>query len=244
MNSDARISVSFTGHAKTLKLKRRLGNDGLMSLITLWLYTAQNKPSGIFTNMDIEDIEIAAQWEGSPGNLVDTLVELRFIDLVGNVHIIHNWEKNNPWAFHADERSEQARKAAKARWGKKNKDADECNEQCCEDSEAMQRAEESIAPSPNPNPKESKDLSESGETGNFEIFWTGYPRKEKKKEAEKIFNRLTKVKQRLAIDDSSLRYEDTDRKFIPLPTSYLRGERWADEINEGSVLHLNELGVV
>ena len=78
--------------------------------------------------------------------------------------------------------------------------------------------------------KNIKHSSDSGEPDMFDKFWEGYPRKESKKKARSVFKRLTKKNQQLAIDDSSTRYADTQKKYIPLPTTYLNGERWTDEI--------------
>lgn len=33
-------------------------------------------------------------------------------------------------------------------------------------------------------------------------------------------------------DDLKARYKDTDPKFIPMPSTYLNGERWDDEIDD------------
>ncbi len=64
----------------------------------------------------------------------------------------------------------------------------------------------------------------------FDFFWKNYPRKEAKKQSRITFNRLTKVKQKLATEDCKLRYVDTELKFVPYAASYLNGERWDDEL--------------
>lgn len=66
----------------------------------------------------------------------------------------------------------------------------------------------------------------------FDEFWKLYPKKEDKKKARQAWKNLTKEKQRKAMKDISTRYQDTNKKFIPLPTTYLHGERWEDEKNE------------
>lgn len=71
--------------------------------------------------------------------------------------------------------------------------------------------------------KTLKDLSK------FKDFWTNYPRKENKKKAETAFNRLNKTNQDLAIVDCKTRYAGKEKQFIPIPTTYLHGERWNDE---------------
>jgi len=64
---------------------------------------------------------------------------------------------------------------------------------------------------------------------NFTIFWDRYKKKDNKKKAEIAFNRLSKTKQELILEDLLTRYKDTERQYIPLPTSYINGEKWNDE---------------
>ena len=63
----------------------------------------------------------------------------------------------------------------------------------------------------------------------FDVFWGMYPKKENKKKAEAAWRQLSQKKQRLALKDIAIRYAETDRKYIPLPTTYIHGERWDDE---------------
>ena len=69
--------------------------------------------------------------------------------------------------------------------------------------------------------KELKDL--------FDSFWKNYPKKADKKKAGVAFNRLSKEKKEKAITDCKTRYSGTDKKYIPLATTYIHGERWDDE---------------
>jgi hypothetical protein len=80
-----------------------------------------------------------------------------------------------------------------------------------------------------------KDLSKSDDL-DFNEFWELYPRKEKKKLTEKRWIKLPKIKRDKAIQDVRLRFEDTPKEFVPIPTTYLNDERWDDEsINQGGV---------
>jgi uncharacterized phage protein (TIGR02220 family) len=149
MNKDFRVLVTLPVHPKTKKLMRQLGDRSFYNLIRLWAWVAQNKPEGVLANMDKDDIEIAADWEGDEGLFVDTLIALRLVDCNEGVCEIHDWEINNGFAFGAAQRSEKARNAAKARWGSKDANhAKSCLEQCSEDAQAKT----SNAPSPSPSP--------------------------------------------------------------------------------------------
>ncbi|HEC15736.1 MAG TPA: hypothetical protein ENI99_04055 [Sedimenticola sp.] len=145
MNSDIRVSTTFPNHPKVVKLQRRLGPQGPLSLIYLWLFVAQNKPDGRLSGMDAEDIEIAAKWDGKDGEFVSALVSLRFIEKEGNVFILHGWEEHNAYASAAKMRKEKAKKAAEARWRKRLGE-------CSEHAEALPQASASTAPTPSPTP--------------------------------------------------------------------------------------------
>lgn len=43
---DIRLSVHFPDHPKTIKLDRRLGFQGVRSLLSLWAWAAQTRPDG------------------------------------------------------------------------------------------------------------------------------------------------------------------------------------------------------
>jgi len=74
----------------------------------------------------------------------------------------------------------------------------------------------------------------------FDYFWNIYPRKQKKKDAEKIWKK-NKYEQiaTLIFDNVKERIKNEwatkEKEFIPLPSTYLNGERWNDEIINGSM---------
>lgn len=63
----------------------------------------------------------------------------------------------------------------------------------------------------------------------FTDFWSAYPRKEAKVKAQPVFNKLSLEKQAKAINDCKTRYSGIEKCFIPLPTTYLNGERFDDD---------------
>ena len=109
MNTDIRISVVFWRHPKTVKLERRLGIEAIKSLIILWMWVACNRPDGNLEGFDAEDIEIAAEWRGEPGVLVEVLLSLRWLDMEDGQYKIHDWAEHNSWASEAECRSDVAR---------------------------------------------------------------------------------------------------------------------------------------
>ena len=63
----------------------------------------------------------------------------------------------------------------------------------------------------------------------FDDFWSLYPRKDAKIKAEKSWSRVPKKHHEAIEEDLKKRKWPADRTFIPLPTTYLNGQRWLDE---------------
>jgi hypothetical protein len=90
-------------------------------------------------------------------------------------------------------------------------------------------------------PLSGKDKDKSIEAyvhSRFNDFWKIYPRKENKKKAYSIWERMRlDAKADSIINDVILRIEKhepwKDKQYIPHATTYLNGERWEDEIREG-----------
>ena len=70
----------------------------------------------------------------------------------------------------------------------------------------------------------------------FERFWSVYPRKSAKAEARKAFSKITEQQLNETIlpdlekRKRSTQWMENDGSYIPYPATYLRGERWNDEI--------------
>lgn len=79
------------------------------------------------------------------------------------------------------------------------------------------------------HPNKQGNKQRNKQSAKFEEFWRACPNKKDKKRAEIAFNRLSEKNQNLAIIDYPLRYQSTESRYIPLPTTYIRGERWNDE---------------
>lgn len=227
MNADIRLKVTFPNHHKIKKLHRRLGPQGPLSLIYLWLYTAENKPDGVLSGMDAEDIEIAAQWDGDAGSMLQACLELCLVEKLADTYVIHDWKENNPYAAHAPIRAEKARRAAETRWGKRGKDQKV-------NATSMPVAPPSNAPSPSPSPSPiEKHLSafEKERLDFFEELWKVYPKKDGKKAAQKHYLASVKTESDLdRINDALGAYlrhvENTDPRFIKNGSTWFNN--WAD----------------
>lgn len=120
---DYRIAVGFFDHPKTVMLKRRLGNDGVVSFIRLWEFCAKNTAhtNGSLGGMTDEAIAIAGHWDGDPTDFCDALRGVGYLDGKPKQHKIHEWRKHQPWVFGHRARSAQAKKAAYVKHHKKKK---------------------------------------------------------------------------------------------------------------------------
>lgn len=88
---------------------------------------------------------------------------------------------------------------------------------------------------------EEKDITSEADV-RFDLFWDLYPKKEGKKKARTAFLNLTKKQQQDAvIDIKAGRYMGRVKKFVPLATTYIHGERWNDEPDQvGDVAEADE----
>ena len=69
----------------------------------------------------------------------------------------------------------------------------------------------------------------------FDLFWTAYPKKEGKLDARKAWTKLKPDDDLRATILRALEAKKrtwTDRKYIPLPATWLNGARWEDELEQ------------
>jgi len=81
----------------------------------------------------------------------------------------------------------------------------------------------------------SKDTKING----FDEFWKAYPNKKDKQKAIIAWAKnepdLQKVLKALKTQKNSEQWKKEDGRFIPLPTTWLNGARWEDEVNNKEV---------
>jgi len=108
MNTDIRLSTGFWFHPKTKRLIRDAGLEAVRSLQILWCWVAQNRPDGDISDLDCDDIEDAADWNGQRGEFYSSIRE-RWIDENEGKLLIHDWQEHNSWAAESGERSDESR---------------------------------------------------------------------------------------------------------------------------------------
>jgi hypothetical protein len=150
VNKDIRITVSLPDHHKTIKLVRKAGEGAFRCLLRLWCYAAEHRPHGVLYGMDATDIAIASGWGGDEEEWVNALASTGWMDRQDGELTLHDWEEHNPYAFHAEARSEKARNAAKAKWAKRN--AATSNATSMNEDSWRQSASNAPSPAPTPSP--------------------------------------------------------------------------------------------
>ena len=137
--------------------------------------------------------------------------------------------------------------AATSRWSKvgeepeqkqQNGDAVASAMQCQTDAipEARSQKLERVPPNP-PRGKETKGLFET----DFDDFWRAYPNKKAKPAAKAAFLKATKradvaaIMRGLERAKVSRDWTKDDGQFVPHPSTWLNGDRWADDV--GATVH-------
>ena len=116
MNTDFRVSITFTSNPNTRLLRRRYGTDAAWALIELWTWATVNRANGILTGLNEDQIEAAADWNGECGQLVKALVAFKWlIRTPDGTYALNEWAETNPWAADADNRSDKARLSSMAK---------------------------------------------------------------------------------------------------------------------------------
>ena len=254
MNIDIRLSLGFLDHPKTKKLQKRLGEAAVLCLLRLWMWAAENRPTGKLTGMDSEDVELAAGWTGDDGVFFRALTDCRWMDVTDDGLMLHGWEEHQAYASKSEERSASAKKAAEARWAKRehmDSNADSCGTHAARiEAHAESNAPEtrnqkpSIKYTPPLPPSQGETVRVSDQekkepyTQEFDVFWKRYPRKVGKDAAfrawktKKREGHLPAMPVLLKAIDDALRSEQWQRdggQYIPHPATWLNQGRWMDE---------------
>lgn len=131
---DFRIDTGWRNHPKRVKLRRRLGADGVLAIEDLWAFCAESRPNGDLSGMDAEDIAIAARYEAdTPDTFVSTLVELRMLDVCDGSYRVHDYESSQPYVSTSNARKLSSQKAIHERWARAGKckgGTEYCDERC------------------------------------------------------------------------------------------------------------------
>ncbi|MDP3164385.1 MAG: hypothetical protein Q8N06_02860 [Hydrogenophaga sp.] len=256
------------------KLIRRLGAEGGLALIYLFLWSAVHRSDGNLAGLSDEDIELSIDWTGGNGKFVAEAAAVGFLDGEEGSRSLHDWSEHNPWAAGAEQRSERSKYAALCKqYGRVEADRMMPNYAARTPNAQSGSAEStpnsangmpsalpngdtrvplaafSSAPSPSPSPIPSPipntpqppkggkrargPKSDVGDPEGFADWYALYGRKDARADAVKAWTQKgldadQALRDRAMAAVKAWRWSE-DRSKNPLPASWLRGERWADE---------------
>lgn len=77
---------------------------------------------------------------------------------------------------------------------------------------------------------------------NFELFWSAYPKKQNKAKAKIWFEKnkpneelMNIILSKLEMFKRTKEWKKNNGQFIPMPTTWLNGKRWEDEIDDSNI---------
>jgi hypothetical protein len=149
MAQDFRVTTTFRTSRKRKRLRRRLGDAGIVALLDLWGYATAERPDGDLAGLTDEDIADEAGWDDDPATFVDALAECGFIDTTPDGgRALHGWAERQPWVSSAPARSDAGKRAVHERWA--NRGRCKGGTPYCDDRCLTQRARDE-KPKPNEN---------------------------------------------------------------------------------------------
>ena len=81
------------------------------------------------------------------------------------------------------------------------------------------------------NKEENTSSPSDGVLEVFEAWWKGYPRKQGKQDALKLFRRLSLTeREEMLADDLVARFSGTESQYIPHGDRYVRSKKWMDDV--------------
>lgn len=227
-----KLQQSIANHPKTFEFSELLDMPiyaavGVLSL--LWLWALNVAPDGDLSKFKPTYIARAVQWDGDAEKLFSALKTSGFLDGDSS---IHNWEKYGGKLL--ENKAKDAER--KRQWRKEaEKDVQQTSTGCPEDVHRMSSVDkiridktrkENIPPIVPHGGTEPEEFLE---------FWSRYPRKEGRKNALKAWKKLSPSPALVEEIMSGLKWRLTCEewtkdggKYIPLPATWLNGERWTD----------------
>lgn len=183
-------------------------------------YSAQHLTDGIVPKA------LVMRMVGAEDSDADLLIESGMWIKAGAGRIeVRDYLEHQRSAAEAKKLSEAGRKAAESRW-QSDSDTDG-------NADRMRN--------PMPREKERERDNNTVADAAFDTFWAAYPKKVGKGQAVKAWKSAAKradtatILTGLKAACATWRAARTEAKFIPNPTTWLNGDRWADEIDTPAV---------
>ena len=126
--------IGLPAHPKTRRLARALGVGipaAIGHLHMLWYWTATYAPNGDLARFEAQDIADAAGWEGDAKDFVAALVLSRFVDLDGDLYVVHDWMEHGGALFERRERNAKRMRDSRAQHVPRTKPARAAHMDAC-----------------------------------------------------------------------------------------------------------------
>lgn len=109
------LDLDFFAHPKCARLVGLIGRDSEVFPLRLWAYTAKyHSVDGKLSGYSPQAVERIVQWGGQPGQCVDALAAVGFIDKIGEMEWkVHDWVD---YQGHIHALKMRNKKVAKNRW--------------------------------------------------------------------------------------------------------------------------------
>lgn len=91
MEIDFRLSCAYSTHHGVAKLERKLGAAAVLAHIRLLMFAGQFRPDGHLSGMDVEDIALAADYEGDTRDFVSTLARVGLLVMQEGRYMLSEW---------------------------------------------------------------------------------------------------------------------------------------------------------
>lgn len=220
---------------KFKKLKRRLAftrdREVIGLLESLWILTQKSAPRGdIGRQLDDEDIAIELEWDGEASELIDALVETRWLDRCEqNRLIVHDWAAHAPRYVHG---------IVAKKGGFALSTTVEDYSQGLQSSTMPTIVDQYSQGQPNltqPNvtkPNLSNDAAHQSYPPEFEQFWKAYPvnakgRKVGKKASLALWRKIPASDRGLLVEAATA-YAREQTEFVRDPERFLKADYWRD----------------
>lgn len=228
-----KVDQGLSRHRKIFALSNYLDipepyAEGLV--INLWCWALDNAQDGDLAKFTPENIASVAIWRGDPEQFIEGLKESGFLD---EPRTLHDWMD---YAGKLIDRREKDRQRKRDCGSSAESSRNECGNpaessrnirsvSCCK-SKSIELEKENIPPIVPHGGTEPEEFLE---------FWSRYPRKEGRKNALKAWKKLSPspalVEEIMSGLEWRLTCEEWTKdggKYIPLPATWLNGERWTD----------------
>ena len=243
-----KVEQSLREHRKILALAEALRisePQAVGHLVYLWLWALDNISDGILPKSS-KIIAKVCDWSGHADRFVQALIDAELVDSTEGDLTIHDWQDYSGRLLkqREDKRNLMRERRAKASESASQPDdnaAPACRNGAGTVPELCRNGDGSVphlekSREEKRREEKNKHLSTgAGPADDFDAFWTLYPRKEGKGQARRAFTSAAKKIGANAVIDGLKSHLEAlkakERQFIPLPATWLNGERWTDELD-------------